>query len=85
MSCAIKITNRTFRLTPARREAGSVILKITYGYTTEARGKDPFVDLAGKTMVQFAEATVPGKWIVDILPFCKATQVEACKTSNWIQ
>ncbi|KAF1954731.1 O-methylsterigmatocystin oxidoreductase [Byssothecium circinans] len=54
-----------------RKEAGSVILKITYGYTTEARGNDPFVDLAGKTMMQFADATVPGKWIVDILPFLR--------------
>jgi hypothetical protein len=48
-----------------------VILKITYGYTTENEGLDPFVDLAQKTMAQFAEATVPGKWPVDILPFCK--------------
>ncbi|KAF2260004.1 O-methylsterigmatocystin oxidoreductase [Lojkania enalia] len=54
-----------------RKEAGSVILKITYGYTTEARGRDPFVDLASKTMAQFAEATVPGKFMVDILPFLR--------------
>jgi hypothetical protein len=53
-----------------RKEAGSVILKITYGYTTEARGNDPLVALARTTMEQFAEATVPGKWMVDILPFC---------------
>jgi len=54
-----------------RKEAGSVILKITYGYTTVSHGPDPFVDLATKTMVQFAEATVPGKWMVDVLPFRK--------------
>ena len=54
-----------------RKEAGSVILKITYGYTTVARGNDPFVDLATKTMVGFAEATVPGKWMVDVFPFCE--------------
>jgi hypothetical protein len=53
-----------------RKEAGSVILKITYGYTTIPHDNDPFVDLAAKTMEQFAEATVPGKWMVDILPFC---------------
>jgi hypothetical protein len=41
-----------------RKEAGSVILKITYGYTTVAHGNDPFVDLAGRTMGGFAEATV---------------------------
>jgi hypothetical protein len=48
-----------------------VILKITYGYTAEAHGADPFVDLAGKTMETFAEATVPGKWMVDVMPFLK--------------
>ncbi|TVY47716.1 O-methylsterigmatocystin oxidoreductase [Lachnellula occidentalis] len=52
-----------------RKEAGSVILKITYGYTAEAHGRDPFVDLAGATMKGFAEATIPGKWLVDIMPF----------------
>lgn len=56
-----------------RKEAGSVILKMTYGYTTEPHGNDPFVDLAAKTMVQFAEATVPGRWMVDILPFRTST------------
>jgi hypothetical protein len=54
-----------------RKEAGSVILKITYGYTTVARGNDPLLDLARKTLDQFTEAVVPGKWMVDILPFCK--------------
>jgi hypothetical protein len=53
-----------------RKEAGSVILKIIYGYTTK-RGKDPLVELANQTMADFAEATVPGKWIVDVMPFCK--------------
>jgi hypothetical protein len=56
-----------------RKEAGSVILKITYGYTTAARGNDPLVDLARKTLDQFTEAVVPGKWMVDILPFCKCS------------
>jgi hypothetical protein len=41
-----------------RKEAGSVILKITYGYTPIAHGRDPLVDLASKTMEGFAEATV---------------------------
>jgi hypothetical protein len=54
-----------------RKEAGSVILKITYGYTAEAHGRDPLVDLAGRTMGTFAEATVPGRWVVDILPFLR--------------
>lgn len=52
-----------------RKEAGSIILKITYGYNTVPRGSDPFVDLATKTMAQFADATTPGRWMVDVLPF----------------
>ncbi|CAG5137089.1 uncharacterized protein ALTATR162_LOCUS38 [Alternaria atra] len=54
-----------------KREAGAVILKITYGYTANAHGEDPFVDMAGRTMQGFAEATVPGKWAVDIMPFLR--------------
>ncbi|KAF1813984.1 cytochrome P450 [Eremomyces bilateralis CBS 781.70] len=54
-----------------KKEAGAVILKITYGYTAEAHGKDPLVDMAGKTMHEFADATVPGKWAVDIMPFLR--------------
>ncbi len=54
-----------------KKEAGTVILRITYGYTAEPHGRDPLVDMAGKTMQEFADATVPGKWVVDIMPFCK--------------
>ena len=58
-----------------RKEAGSTILKITYGYNTVPKGSDPFVDLATKTMVQFADATTPGRWTVDILPVCKSVRL----------
>ena len=54
-----------------RKEAGAVILKITYGYSAETHGPDPFIDLAGKAMWVFSESTVPGKWLVDIFPFRK--------------
>jgi hypothetical protein len=54
-----------------RKEAGAVILRTTYGYTPEVHGSDPFVDLAGQTMVDFADATVPGRYVVDIMPFCE--------------
>ncbi|KAI8939724.1 hypothetical protein NX059_003472 [Plenodomus lindquistii] len=54
-----------------RKEAGGVILKITYGYNIQAHGRDPFVDLAQETMTQFADATVPGRWLVDVLPFLR--------------
>ena len=51
-----------------------MILKITYGYTTEAHKRDPLVDLANEAMNDFADATVPGKWTVDVLPFRKSTK-----------
>ncbi|RYN17079.1 O-methylsterigmatocystin oxidoreductase [Alternaria tenuissima] len=54
-----------------KKEAGAVILKTTYGYTVKASGKDPLVDLAGKTMHEFADATSPGKWAVDTMPFLR--------------
>lgn len=57
------------------REAGSVILKITYGYTTEAHRRDPLVDLAREAVHVFADATTPGKWLVDVLPFRANTSI----------
>jgi hypothetical protein len=56
-----------------KKEAGAVILKITYGYTAEPKGKDHLVDMAGKAMHEFSEATIAGKWPVDIMPFRKFT------------
>jgi hypothetical protein len=54
----------------AFREAGAVILKIAYGYTTESHKRDPLVHLAGEAMDQFGRAGVPGAWMVDIIPAC---------------
>ncbi|KAF2851313.1 cytochrome P450 [Plenodomus tracheiphilus IPT5] len=54
-----------------RKEAGAVILKTTYGYSPEAHGKDPLVDLAMNTMSDFGDATVPGKYLVDVMPFLR--------------
>ena len=51
-----------------------MILKTVYGYTTKAQGRDPLVDLAGETMAQFAQATVPGAFAVDVFPFRKSIQ-----------
>lgn len=53
-----------------RHETGSVILQIIYGYNTVPDGKDPLVDIAETTVAQFVEATAPGRWAVDIFPFC---------------
>jgi hypothetical protein len=54
-----------------RREAGAVILRTIYGYTPEAHGSDPLVDLAENIMADFADATCPGRYMVDMFPFCK--------------
>jgi hypothetical protein len=53
------------------REAGSVILRIGYGYNAESHKSDPLIDLAGVAMDQFAQAAVPGAWLVDVMPFCE--------------
>ena len=54
-----------------RKEAGSVILRYTYGYTPEPHGKDVLVDLAEKTMEDLAEASVAGAFLVDVIPACE--------------
>ena len=51
------------------RTAGAIILKIAYGYTIEPAGSDPFVELANRALEIFSESVIPGKWIVDIMPF----------------
>ena len=53
-----------------KRAIGAVILKIAYGYTIDQTRLDPLVDLAENAMARFSLATQPGKWIVDIIPFC---------------
>ena len=54
-----------------RKEAGAVILRVTYGYTANPHGPDPLVDLAGRAIQTYTEAAVPGKWVVDTMPFVK--------------
>jgi cytochrome P450 len=53
-----------------RTEAGATILKIAYGYTIEPHGPepDPLVSIADEALDQFSKATVPGRWMVDVLP-----------------
>lgn len=43
---------------------------ITYGYTVK-EGSDPFVDPADKVLDEFAQATTPGAFLVDVLPFLR--------------
>ncbi|KAL6787324.1 cytochrome P450 [Trichoderma sp. SZMC 28012] len=54
-----------------RTEAGAIILKMTYGYTIDPEGPDPMVELADRAMEQFAQAVIPGAWMVDTLPILR--------------
>lgn len=51
------------------RMAGSVILKISHGYSVQEDG-DPLVDMANKAMHNFSVITTPGRFLVDMVPIC---------------
>ncbi|KAG1855191.1 cytochrome P450 [Suillus subalutaceus] len=51
-----------------RHTAGAVILRITYGYEVK-ENDDPFIDLANLVTTHGSQATAPGAYMVDILPF----------------
>ncbi|KAI6142730.1 cytochrome P450 [Pisolithus tinctorius] len=50
-----------------RTTAGAIILRISYGYCIR-EGGDPFVDLAGKVIDDFARYTAVGAFMVDSIP-----------------
>ncbi|KAF5680510.1 oxidoreductase [Fusarium circinatum] len=54
-----------------RKEAGSVILKIAYGYTAEPFKEDNLISMADQAMDDIAAAGVPGAFLVDILPLLR--------------
>ncbi|KAH7139807.1 cytochrome P450 [Dactylonectria estremocensis] len=54
-----------------RKEVGTVILKIAYGYTAEPFKNDVLIDIAGDAMDKFARAGVPGAFMVDMMPFLR--------------
>ncbi|RBA19920.1 hypothetical protein FPRO05_09220 [Fusarium proliferatum] len=54
-----------------RKEAGSVILKIAYGYTAEPFKEDKLIRMAGQAMDDVTAAGVPGAFLVDILPLLR--------------
>ncbi|KAF4439928.1 hypothetical protein F53441_12429 [Fusarium austroafricanum] len=54
-----------------RREAGSVILKIAYGYTSEQFKEDVLINMAGKAMDDFGRTAVAGAFLVDIIPILR--------------
>jgi hypothetical protein len=59
------------------RTVGAIILRISHGYKVKEHS-DPFVDLANRALANVSEATVPGAFMVDILPFCKLYYPDVC-------
>ncbi|KAJ6464357.1 cytochrome P450 [Mycena sanguinolenta] len=53
-----------------RYYAGSIILRVTYGYQT-APEHDKYLTLAEKVMAAFSLASQPGAWAVDIIPMLR--------------
>ncbi|KAK3617836.1 hypothetical protein LTR56_015645 [Elasticomyces elasticus] len=51
-----------------KTEAAEIMLKTLYGYTIEPHKADPLVKEVDLAMGQFSDATVPGKWLVDLIP-----------------
>ncbi|GJC89981.1 O-methylsterigmatocystin oxidoreductase [Colletotrichum liriopes] len=64
------------------REAGSLILKIAYGYTAEPFKADPLLDMIEETMDNFAKGAVPGAFLVDVFPFRKSATARLDLTCN---
>ncbi|KAG2037858.1 cytochrome P450 [Suillus americanus] len=51
-----------------RHTVGAVILRISHGYEVK-ENNDPFVNLANRAIANVSQATAPGAFMVDILPF----------------
>jgi hypothetical protein len=50
--------------------AGAIILRTTYGYEVKD-GQDEFVNLIESATNNFSRTSVPGAYMVDMLPFLK--------------
>ncbi|KIK45782.1 hypothetical protein CY34DRAFT_77296 [Suillus luteus UH-Slu-Lm8-n1] len=51
-----------------RHTVGAIVLRISHGYEVK-ENDDPFIDLANRVTANGSEATEPGAFLVDILPF----------------
>jgi len=54
-----------------KREAGSLIVKITYGYTAEPFKEDPLLQMVDEMDKNLIRGCVPGTFLVDIFPFLR--------------
>lgn len=48
-----------------------MLLKMIYGYQVEPHGSDPLVAINEQMVDIFASVTVPGAWVVDIIPWVR--------------
>ena len=55
------------------RMTGSVILKISHGYSVEG-DDDPLVEMANRVTRNISVVTLPGRYLVDSLPICALLQ-----------
>lgn len=44
---------------------------MSHGYTVDHEKPDPLVQLADDALAEFSLAAEAGKWMVDVMPFCK--------------
>ncbi|OTA98840.1 hypothetical protein M426DRAFT_101140 [Hypoxylon sp. CI-4A] len=58
-------------VTYIRKETGSMILKVAYGYTAESHGNDILNDMVSDAMDVFSLAAAPGTFVVDFMPFLR--------------
>jgi len=55
-----------------RTATGSIILKMSHGYTVDHEKPDPLVQLADDALAEFSLAAEAGKWMVDVMPFLRS-------------
>ncbi|KAJ3962410.1 hypothetical protein N0V92_000887 [Colletotrichum tropicale] len=58
------------------KEAGTVALKIAYGYNADQFKKDPLLSKMNKVMDDFARSAVLGRYLVDFFPICKSLKAK---------
>ncbi|KAM0198402.1 hypothetical protein ACHAPI_003925 [Fusarium lateritium] len=51
--------------------SGSIMLRILYNYETDPSKNDPIVVTANLVMEDFSQATSPGAWMVDLIPWLR--------------
>jgi hypothetical protein len=57
--------------------AGAIILRISHGYEVK-ENNDPFLNIANLVTAHGSQATAPGAFMVDILPFCELYYFDVC-------